>query len=240
MLFESTIDIVLFIIQVIGCLSFSTSGAIRAIRKKTDILGVYVLTLIEIFGGGLLRDLIINKEPPHIFWDIEYLVLAGISIVISTIWFLIGYFPKTANLIEKKRHDFWIYLLDALGTSAFVVCGVQLTALNAPENITMFGKYVYIITLGVLTGIGGGIFRDVFVGDIPTVFKKHFYMTPCIIGAGIYTVFYLNSFNQYASIFISMSIMVILRVLATIYRWNLPTAKGYNALIENNQDLNKK
>jgi uncharacterized membrane protein YeiH len=240
MSFDSTIDIVLFIIQIIGCLSFSTSGAIRAIRKKTDILGVWVLTLIEIFGGGLLRDLIINKEPPHIFWDVEYLILAGISIIISTIWFLIGYFPKTANLIEKKRHDFWIYLLDALGTSAFVVCGVQLTASMTPDTFTTFGKYVYIITLGVITGIGGGIFRDVFVGDIPTVFKKHFYMTPCIIGAGIYTVFYLNSFNQYASIFISMGVMVTLRVLATIYRWNLPTAKGYNQLIENSQDTNKK
>lgn len=238
--FDSTIDIVLFVIQLIGCLSFSTSGAIRAIRKKTDILGVWILTLIEIFGGGLLRDLIINKEPPHIFWDEEYLVLAGLSIIISSIWFLIGYFPKTANMIEKKRHDFWIYLLDALGTSAFVVSGVQLTASNIPSNCSTLGTYTYIISLGVITGIGGGVFRDVFVGDIPTVFKKHFYMTPCIIGAGIYTVFYLHSFNQYASIFISMAVMVTLRVLATIYKWNLPTAKGYNALIENNQDLTKK
>ncbi len=236
--FKSTLDIVLFVIQLIGCISFSTSGAIKAIRKKTDILGVWILTLIEIFGGGLLRDLIINKEPPHIFWDEEYLLLAGVSLIISTIWFIIGYKKSTAHLIEKKRHDFWIYLLDALGTSAFVISGSNLTYSLTPDSFSIFSKCVFIISLGVITGIGGGIFRDVFLGDIPTVFKKHFYMTPCILGATLYTILLINNVNSLFSIIISMILMVTLRVLATIYKWNLPTCKGYNEL-QDNKDNNK-
>ncbi len=236
--FKSTIDIVLFVIQVIGCISFSTSGSIKAIRKKTDILGIYILTLIEIFGGGLLRDLIINKESPHIFWDEEYLILAGISLVISTIWFIIGYKKSTAFLIEKKRHDFWIYLFDALGTSAFVISGCQLTYSLCDQSLSIFSKAIFVISLGVITGIGGGIFRDVFCGDIPTVFKKHFYMTPCILGATLYALLLIYDVNSIFSILISMSLIIILRILATIFKWNLPSCKGYNELKENNDNNN--
>lgn len=239
--FNSNIDVILYIIEVIGCISFSSSGAIKAIRKKTDILGVWILTLIEIFGGGLLRDLIISNGPPHIFWDEEYLSLALISLIITTIWFLIGYFKKTSVIIDTHRHDFWIYILDAIGMSVFVIYGVQIAYNNLPNDISFIGTYVYVITLGVISGVGGGMFRDLFVGEIPMVFKKHFYMTPCIIGALIYSLLYINNVNTILSIIIGICIITILRFFAIVYKWNLPSAKGYNLLVverekENNEE----
>lgn len=235
--FESGIDIVLFIIEVIGCISFATSGAITALRKKADILGVWILTLISIFGGGLLRDLIMGQTP-HIFWDFEYLVLALITLIISTFWFLIAYFNKTAKFIDSHRHDFWIYLIDAIGIGVFCIYGVEAASRTIPIDASLVGKYVYLISLGVITGVGGGMFRDVFIGQIPMVFRKHFYMTPCIFGSLIFSILFTLDVNHIVSICIGVGLIVILRTLATIYKWNLPVAKAYNQLLDNEKNEN--
>ena len=230
--FDSNIDVILFIIQMIGCISFATSGAITALRKKVDILGVWILTLIGIFGGGLLRDLIINNGPPHIFWDSQYLILALAAIIISTIWFFIAYYKKTVFIIDIHAHDLWIYVIDALGTAIFCIYGVK-EAYNAiPVDASLFGKYVFVISLGVISGVGGRMFRDVFIGEIPIIFKKHFYITPSIIGSTIYAILYSLNINDIFSICISIGSVVVLRSLASIYRWNLPSAKAYNMLLD--------
>ncbi len=231
--FKSSIDVVLYVIEILGVISFATSGAITAIRKKADILGVFILTLISIFGGGLLRDLIIGIRP-HIFYDQEYLFLALIGILVALAWFIVAYNKKTAPIIEKHRHDAWIFFLDAIGIGVFCVYGVQVAYNHLPtENINIVGTYVYLTTLGVITGVCGGMFRDIFLGTIPMVFKKHFYMTPCIIGSLVYALLYTNKVNQFLAIFISVGLITALRTLATIYKWNLPSAKAYNELVEN-------
>lgn len=235
--FKNNIEILLFIIELFGCVSFATSGAIKAIRKNADYLGVLILTLIETFGGGLLRDLIINQYPPKIFWHNEYLVLALFSFIVATFWFLVGYFNKTASIIDSHRHDLWIYLLDAFGIAVFCIYGVQ--AANASLNevplkdASELGNYIYIISLGVITGVGGGMFRDVFVGEIPMVFRKHFYITPCIIGTTVYAILFKLNVGSLLSIFVGTSIIVLLRTFAVIFKWNLPTAKGYINLKKN-------
>ncbi len=234
--FTSTLDVIIYIIEIIGVVSFASSGAITAIRKKNDILGVWLSTSIAIFGGGLLRDLIISNGPPHIFWDLQYLVLLGISIFISSIWFIIASIKKTASFIEKHRHDFWIYGLDAIGIAVFCCTGLQVAYSNIPENITTFGRYFYLISLGVISGVGGGMFRDVFLGNIPMVFTKHFYMTPCILGTTIYALIYKRC-DDILSIVICTVIITTLRVLATIYKWNMPRANAYNELVNIEHDL---
>lgn len=238
--FNSTIDVIIFIIEVIGCLSFATSGAITAIRKKADLIGIWILTIIETFGGGLLRDLIINQYPPKIFWDPEYLILVAFTVVVSTIWYFIAYFQKTASIIDSHRHDLWIYLLDAIGIAVFCLYGVQ-TACSSLEvqpldGATPFTEYFYIITLGVLTGVGGGMFRDVFIGEIPNVFRKHFYIIPCIIGTTVYALMFKANINNVISIMVGLAIIVVLRTFAIIFKWNLPSAKGYNKLQEEKEN----
>lgn len=230
--FNSNVDVILYVIQIIGCISFATSGAITALRKKVDILGVWVLTLIGIFGGGLLRDLIINKEAPHIFWDAQYLILAMVAIIISTGWFLIAYFKRTVSIIDIHRHDLWIYVIDAVGTAIFCIYGVKAAFDAIPVGSSLIGQFVFVICLGVITGVGGGMFRDVFLGEIPIIFKKHFYITPCILGTTLYAILFSLKVNDILSICLSIGLVVILRSLASIYRWNLPCAKAYNQILE--------
>lgn len=236
--FSSNIDIALYIIQIVGCISFATSGAIASIRKKADILGVWILTLISIFGGGLLRDLIINEDVPHIFWDSQYIILAAIALVISTFWFLVAYFPKTAVKIDIHRHDLWIYLLDSIGIGVFCVYGVDAAIKSIPLEASFIGKYIYVISLGVITGVGGGMFRDVFIGEIPMVFRKHFYMTPCILGSTLYAILFSCNVNNILSIILCVGLVVLLRSLATIYKWNLPSAKAYNKILDEKANKN--
>lgn len=233
--FSSAIDVALFIIEIIACISFGTSGAITAIRKKADVLGVVILTLVEAFGGGLLRDLIMHKGVPHIFWDPEYLLMASVVIVVSLFWFIMAYSSKTAKFVDHHRHDFWIYLLDAIGIAVFCIAGVRTASIATPEGTNYVSQAIYLIITGVITGVGGGMFRDVFLGEIPMVFRKKFYMTPCILGTLVYVILVLifpGSSLDILFILLALVVVVGLRILAVIYQWNLPTAKGYNLLVE--------
>lgn len=232
MFLNTPLDIILFVIEILGCVAFATAGAFKAIRKRADILGVIILTLIEVFGGGLLRDLIISQGVPHLFWDPEYLVFLGVSTTVTIIWFMVAYFRKSAPFIEKHRHDFWIYALDAVGIAVFCVAGVRVAyaSLESFAITNVIGKYFYLIFLGVTTGVGGGMFRDIFVNEIPMVFKKHFYMTPCILGTTAFAIMYDLLPSKFLILSVSVSLLIIigLRIIATIFKWNLPYAKGYN------------
>jgi len=246
MKFNSPIDIALFIIEIIGCISFATSGAFKAIRKKADIVGVIILTLIEVFGGGLIRDLIIGQGAPHIFWDPEYLILSAVTVVISAIWYVVAYIKKSAWFVEKHRHDFWIYALDAAGVAVFVVCGCRVadaslaaSTVISPSNT--FGIYSYVIALGVISGVGGGMFRDVFVNEIPMIFRKYFYIIPCVLGSAVFTVMYrlLEERLMFLSVATGLLIIIGLRMLAIIFKWNLPPAKGYIETVQENNEPKK-
>ncbi|MGN1295124.1 MAG: trimeric intracellular cation channel family protein [Bacilli bacterium] len=234
--FDGPLSLGIFIVEILGCISFATSGAITAIRKKADYVGVIVLTLIEIFGGGLLRDLILNQGVPHIFYDPEYLFLALLSIIIASIWFIIAYFRRSAGIIDRHRHDKWIYIVDAIGVSVFCIAGCQFANNVIVEGITIEGKYTLCICSGVITGVCGGMCRDVFVGEIPMVFKKHFYMIPCLLGCLIYVVMAFNGCNDFIAMIVGVLTIITLRTLATIYKWNLPSAKGYDELISLRND----
>ncbi|MCQ2772213.1 MAG: TRIC cation channel family protein [Bacilli bacterium] len=240
--FSSPIDIALFVIEILACISFATSGAITAIRKKADILGVTILTLIAVFGGGLMRDLFIQKGVPHIFWDPEYLLMAAVAIIIDIFWFVLAYSSKTARFVERHRHDFWIFLLDAIGIGVFCISGVRTAVVAMPADWNIVSKAVYLTITGVITGVGGGMFRDVFIGEIPMVFKKRFYMTPCILGTLIYVIYVLNASSANLDILfilVALAVIVGLRILAVVFQWNLPTAKGYNNLVEEQQKEQK-
>ena len=153
-------------------------------------------------------------------------------LIVSSILFIIGYNKKSAHLIEKHRHDSWIYYLDAIGIAAFCVSGLTIAYKWIPEQAGVVGTYVFVITLGVLTGVGGGMLRDIFMGRIPTIFQKHFYMTPCIIGCLVYMLMVNLGVSHIISSIVCFSIILVLRFLAIKFQWNLPIAKGYKELID--------
>lgn len=194
------------ILEIIGTIAFSVSGAVVGIRKKMDILGVVTLGIITAVGGGILRDIIIGVVPPTAFCDPIY---ALIAIAVA----LLAFFPFISKKINLD-HFIWV-LADSIGLGAFTMIGVS--------TGTAFENLFLEVFLGVLTGVGGGVIRDICSGDLPMIFIKHFYACPCIIGAVICAV--LNRYDPDLAIVVGFAVILILRLLAAKFKWHLPKAQ---------------
>lgn len=194
------------ILEIIGTIAFSVSGAVVGIRKKMDILGVATLGIVTAVGGGIIRDLMIGVVPPTAFCNPIYTIIAIIVAVIAFLPFI----SRRINL----DHFIWI-LADSIGLGAFTMIGVS--------TGTAFDNIFLEVFLGVITGVGGGVIRDICSGDIPMIFIKHFYACPCMIGAVICAV--LNRYDSDLAMVLGFITILILRLLAAKYRWHLPKAK---------------
>ena len=193
------------ILEIIGTIAFSVSGAVVGIKKKMDILGVATLGVITAVGGGILRDIIIGVVPPTAFRNPAYTLIA-IAVAV------LAFFPFVSRKINLD-HFIWI-LADSIGLGAFTMIGVS--------SGTAFDNLFLEVFLGVLTDVGGGVIRDICSGDIPMIFVKHFYACPCIIGAIICAV--LNRYDPDLAIVVGFAVILILRLLAAKFKWHLPKA----------------
>ena len=205
---------ILFILEIIGTIAFAISGAIVGIQKKMDIFGVSILGLTTAVGGGILRDLILNVTPPAAFQNPAF---AATAIVVSILVFI----PAVRNVFEhgKKFYEAAILLMDSIGLGLFTVVGVQVATAAMPE------MNLFLITfVGVLTGVGGGILRDIFAGNTPYIFIKHFYACASIIGAWTCALLWPHTGSVPAMI-AGAVLTVVLRLLAAHFRWSLPKAK---------------
>lgn len=194
------------ILEIIGTIAFSVSGAVVGMRKKMDILGVTTLGIITAVGGGVIRDVLIGVTPPNAFRNPVYAIIAIIVAVTAFLPFV----RKKINL----DHFIWV-LVDSVGLAAFTMIGVLAGV--------QYDNVFFEVFLGVTTGVGGGVMRDICAGEIPMIFVKHFYACPCIIGALICAVLY--DVSPYIAIVLGFSAIVILRLLAAKYKWHLPKAK---------------
>lgn len=203
-----------FLIQALaGTVAFSVSGALAGIRKHMDIFGVVVLGLSTAVGGGVIRDLILGITPPIIFRDPLY---ALISIAVSVIIFLP---PIRGHMIRcGELTDSVMLVMDSIGLATFTVTGIQTAYETLPESSVFLRVFV-----GCITGVGGGILRDVLAGDIPFIFTKHIYACASIVGG--MTCVYLRLYlpDNWAALS-AMSVIILIRLLSSHYKWNLPRA----------------
>ena len=167
-----------YILEIIGTISFAVSGAMIAIKKKVDIFGVLFLGIITAFGGGLMRDITLGNLPPAMFRNTKYLLFATLA---SLIVFFTASLFKNKYIQNELLIDTINNIFDAIGLGAFSVIGAQLT-IQLYGNASTF----LIIVMGMITGIGGGILRDLLVREIPFVLKKRVYAVASILGAGTY------------------------------------------------------
>ena len=158
-------DLVFFIFSIIGTISFSFSGAIIAVHKKMDLLGIFVLSATTALGGGIIRDIFLGKIPPSAFDNPVYIIISAIVSIIMI-------FPQIIRFINKtqKRHQILWLIFDSIGLGAFSVLGVK-TALGTPY----FDNILLVLFCGVVTGVGGGVIRDIMSNDTPVIFVKYFY-----------------------------------------------------------------
>ena len=193
------------ICEIMGTIAFSVSGALVGIKKKMDVFGVTMLGLITAVGGGVFRDLIIGVNPPKAFQNPLY---AFIAIAVAIITFL----PAVRKLINLDQ-KLWVFI-DAIGLAVFTVIGVK-----AGQQ---FNNIFLEIFLGTVTGVGGGVVRDICAQEMPMIFVRHFYACASIAGALICAVIY--PVNSGIAVILGITVIIILRMLAAKYKWHLPKA----------------
>ena len=205
----------IFIIEIIGTIAFASSGAMVGIKKKMDLLGVCVLGMTTAVGGGMIRDLILGVTPPIMFQNPTY---ALIAIAFSIFVFCGLYFfqNKLTNHKVLEVYDKLMMIFDSLGLGIFTVVGVN-AAVNIGYETTGFLQ----IFVGVLTGVGGGVLRDVMAGNMPYIFVKHVYASASIIGAIVCVLVRLR-FGELAAVILGATVVFVIRILAAYYKWNLP------------------
>ena len=202
-----------FILEILGTVAFAASGAMVGINKKMDIFGVCILGLTVSVGGGVIRDLILGNTPPNTFQNPVYaLVAIGVSIIV--------FIPWVRNFLKKtqKIYDTSMLIMDTVGLGVFTVVGVQVA-----HSVSYETGYFLTIFVGVITGVGGGILRDLFADDIPYIFVKHIYACASLVGA-ILCTFLWNIVGEAAAMITGSIAVIALRFLAAHFRWSLPKA----------------
>jgi uncharacterized membrane protein YeiH len=196
--------------EVIGTLAFALSGLIEAARKKLDLVGMAMVSGLAAFGGGTLRDILLDRRP--FFWfENEIWVWIIILICICALLFM-----RSRHLEPTERAMQWP---DAIGLGAFTAGGTQL-ALNAgvPAVIS--------VIMGVLTAVFGGVLRDIVVNEIPKAFSDHIpYAVIAFTGGWVVVGLNLLGVEAFIAVAFGALFTIVLRVMALLLGWRLPVWK---------------
>lgn len=206
---------VMFVLELIGAAAFAVSGAMVAIEKKADIFGVLFLAVTTALGGGVIRDVLIGRIPPVMFVSYWYLL---ISVVAALAVFIDAYLRSEKYKLHLDKLDAVNNVFDAIGLAVFTVSGMN-AAMPVSDNV------ILVLFVGMCTGVGGGMLRDVMTNTMPKVLRKRVYAVASLIGGGLYYVMHVLDINQLLSVCCGMLVIFALRLFATIYKWNLPSVK---------------
>ncbi len=207
-------DTFIFVLEIIGTVAFASSGAMTAIEKKMDIFGVNILGATTAVGGGMMRDIILGVTPPAAFSQPVYILF---SILTSTLLFAIVYTnPEILHSrIKNKYYDKIMLWCDTAGLGIFTVVGIQTASRILPQDNPFF--FVFI---GVLTGVGGGVLRDIMAGETPYILVREIYASAAIAG-GITCVVCGSSMGEATATVLGLTVTVVIRSLAAYFHWNL-------------------
>ncbi|MCA9820493.1 MAG: trimeric intracellular cation channel family protein [Nitrosarchaeum sp.] len=205
--FSVPADVFIYIMDLFGTMAFAVTGAFKAIENKSDIVGILLLATITGVAGGTIRDIILRQFPNSISDPAYVTVAVGSGI---TVFFLYSHLKQHWNLFLK---------FDAVGLGVFAIIGstfaYDLVGLN----------FLAIVFAGMLTAIGGGILRDVFVNHVPMVFVKEFYASASFVGIVIFYVILYFDGELYVATIAGIISTTALRLIAIKYNWNLPRTK---------------
>lgn len=199
----------LLVLDLIGTFVFALSGAVVGVKRRLDIFGVLVLSFAAGSAGGIMRDLLINSVPPSAIRDWRYMAASVLGGLVIFIWF-----PRSQRSLKVRN---FVLLFDAGGLALFAVTGTQ-KALGYGLNPVMASL------LGMLTGIGGGMIRDVLVADIPHVLRSDLYAVAALAGAVVVVVGQELNVAPTVAAILGAVICFGLRLIAIRRGWQLPTA----------------
>lgn len=203
-------DLTIFIFNIIGTIAFAASGATVAVKKRFDIFGVIVLGVTTAVGGGFIRDIVLGNVPPVALTNPIYTVIAIATAILASI-------PSIRKRVgqNNKAFDRLMFFMDTIGLAAFTTTGV-LVCFEQERNSLFVSLFV-----GVVTGVGGGVLRDLFSNEPPYIFRKHIYACAAAAGAVVTYVLCLFTYPTLAMI-VGFCAIAIIRFLSAYYRWNLP------------------
>lgn len=207
-------SIITFFMEMAGTVAFAASGAMVGVERNMDIFGVSVLGVVTAVGGGMIRDIVLGIIPPNVFTNPVYALVATIT---SCVVFLVFYLKR--QLLEghmRLTYDRVMLVMDSIGLGIFTVVGVN-TGIRSGYMDNVF----LLVFLGTITGVGGGLMRDMMAGVPPYIFVKHIYACASIVGAVVCV--YMNRFvGNVEAMMVACFVIILIRYLAAHYRWNLP------------------
>ena len=210
----------LLVLDLIGTFVFALSGAVIGVKRRLDIFGVLVLSFAAASAGGITRDLLIGSVPPSAIRDWRYMAVSVLGGLLIFIWF-----PRSQR---SSRVRSFVLLFDAAGLALFAVTGTQ-KALGYGLNPVMAAL------LGMLTGIGGGMMRDVLVAKTPNVLRSDLYAVAALAGATVVVIGHQLDMTPIMAAVLGAVICFGLRLFAIRRRWQLPVAHVGSEDDENNR-----
>lgn len=203
-----------YIMEIMGTIAFAASGAMVGIRKRMDIFGVCVLGFVTACGGGMVRDVILGIAPPNVFRNPDY---ALVAVVTSMVVFAVIYVKRDVmDGSFKVVYDKTMLIMDTIGLAIFTVVGV-----NIGIQQGYLDKIFLLTFVGTITGVGGGLMRDVMADQPPYIFVKHIYASASVVGS-LVCVYMYRAFGAVVSMVVSSAVILLIRYLAAHYHWNLP------------------
>ena len=202
---DTTIPLLIHVLDLFGTMAFAVTGAFKAIEHKSDIVGIIILATITGVTGGVVRDLVLGRIPPLAVSDPLYLVITTATAV--AIFFLYRALKKHWNMFLK---------FDAIGLGVFTVIGASFAYELAGLN------FLAMAFAGLVTAIGGGILRDVFVNEVPIVFVKELYASASFMGVVMLFALLAAGIDLNVAAIPTIAAVTALRLLAMKYSWNLP------------------
>ena len=208
---------IVLVLDLLGTFVFALSGGVAAVRNRLDIFGVLLISIVAGNTGGIVRDVLIGAAPPAAVTDWRYVVVSILAGISAFFWF---------RTIYRLRNR--VQILDAAGLALFAVAGAQ--------KALVFGlNPLASAMLGMTTGIGGGMFRDVLLARVPLVLSSEFYAVAALAGATVVVVGSVLDFDPSATGVFGALLCFGLRFLAIRRQWNLPKATEAEIAAKDNE-----
>lgn len=210
-------DKFMYVLELIGVAAFAVSGAMVALVRKADMFGVLFLGVITALGGGITRDVLLGNTPPVMFTSYTYVAVAVVSALLV---FLDAFIRREKYRKHADRLDSINNIFDAVGLAVFTISGM-----NMSMTAGGMGNPFLVIALGVVTGVGGGVLRDMMLGIMPKLLRKRIYALASLAGGIVYYALFALGVSDILSALTGMAVIFTLRVLATVFKWNMPSVE---------------
>ncbi|MGL4614574.1 MAG: trimeric intracellular cation channel family protein, partial [Shewanella sp.] len=193
------------LLWLIGILAEAMTGALAAGRKQMDLFGVVMIGCVTAIGGGTLRDMMLGNYPLIWVEHVHYLIAIAVASLLTVV------------IAPVMRYLSKLFLaIDALGLAVFSIVGAQKTLMLG------FSPTIAVV-MGVVTGVFGGVIRDIFCNQVPLIFKKELYAVISLLTAALYITLKSYELTEWINLVICLSVGFSLRMLAIRYHWSMPT-----------------